>query len=251
MRKLAVGLFVKQRGMHTSFGRLFGPFEAPCLRSDVQRLPFTLNHGEEDVLLKRCFKRICGWRVPPNWSAADWREEIKAHGLFAACEASRDFDSSRGVPLDAFVYKRVIARAYSRFRREWAYGLRCVSETDKVVSDGWHVSLTGGCRFQYRELSIDPDPAYHELRDAVESLSEPNHQLIERLFWEGQTETDIAEALGISHQAVSKRKRSVIQKLRAWLEVKKKETNILGKVAEPSVRCILNRREADRKLDRG
>jgi DNA-directed RNA polymerase specialized sigma24 family protein len=172
--------------------------------------PFTIHHEECDALLNRCFKRICGWRVPPNWSAVDWREEIRAHGLAAACEASCEFDASRRVPPDAFVYQRVIARAYTRFRQEWAYGLRCLSETCGVVTDGGHVSLHSKSRVQCRESSVEPDHAYQALHDALGSLSESGHQLIMQLFWEGKTEANIAEALGISHQAVGKRKQAVI-----------------------------------------
>jgi DNA-directed RNA polymerase specialized sigma24 family protein len=227
MRKPVIALSVEKRGVCMSFGGLFGPFGAQWPSSDDYHPQFTFNREEHDALLNRCFRRICGWRVPPNWSVADWRDEIRTHGLWAACEASRDFDASRGVPLDAFVYQRVIARAYSRFRREWAYGLRCISETDGVVPDGWYASLPGESCVLYREFSVEPDPAYQEVRDAVESLSEPDRLLIMQLFWEGQTDADIAEARGISHQAVNRRKRAVIQKLRAWLEVSKKE-NLLG-----------------------
>jgi DNA-directed RNA polymerase specialized sigma24 family protein len=245
MRKLPIALSVEQRGMRMSCCGLLGPFEALRPASDAHNPPFTLYHEEDDDLLNRCFKRICSWRVPPNWSAADWREEIRAHGLAASCEARCDYDESRGVPLDAFVYQRVIARAYSRFRREWAYGLRCNSETEGVVADGWDISLLGECFVQHRELSVEPDPAFQELREAVESLSEPNHQLIMHLFWEEQTEANIAEALGISHQAVNKRKRAAIQKLRTWLEVStNKETKVLGKVAKSSVRCIPQERRS-------
>lgn len=203
-------------------------FEAPSAPFTAHHPPFTIHREECDALLNRCIQRICGWRIPPNWSVADWREEIRAHGLAAACEASSDFDGSRGVPLDAFVYQRVIARAYTRFRQEWAYGLRCISETYEVVTDGGRVSLPSESRVQRRESSVEPDPAYQALRDALGSLSESNHQLIMQLFWEGQTEANIAEGLGISHQAVSKRKWAVIQKLRTWLEVSEKIKVSLG-----------------------
>ena len=203
----------------------------------VTLAPFSIHH-EECRVLNGCLKRILGWCVPPNWSVVDWREEIRAHVLAAVCEAICDFDSSRRVPLDAFIYQRVIARAYTRFRQEWAYGLRCISETDGVVTDGGHMSLPGQSRIQYLESSIEPNPAYQALHEALGSLSEPNRQLIMQLFWEGQTEAFIAEALGISRQAVSKRKRAVIQKLRAWLEVQIKKENFLGEVAKRSARCI-------------
>jgi RNA polymerase sigma factor (sigma-70 family) len=189
------------------------------LDAAVTLVPFTIHREGCGVLLNGCFKRIFGWRVPPNWSEVDWREEIRAHVLAAVCEAICDFDSSRRVPLAAFVYQRAIARVYTRFRQEWAYGLRCISVPDGFVADGGHLLLPGQSRVQYVESTVEPNSAYQALREALGSLSEPDHQLIMQLFWKGKTEAFVAEALGISRQAVSKRKRAVIQKLRAWLEV--------------------------------
>ena len=140
--------------------------------------PFTIHHEECDALLNRCFKRICGWRVPPNWSAVDWREEIRAHGLAAACEASCEFDASRRVPPDAFVYQRVIARAYTRFRQEWAYGLRCLSETCGVVTDGGHVSLHSKSRVQCRESSVEPDPFNYP--QSLAAMAKPSAMSVRR-----------------------------------------------------------------------
>jgi len=235
MRKLGIALSVEKRGICTSVD----PCGAVSPSSDGDSPRCTFHREEHDALLNRCFKRICGWRVPPNWSPADWCEEIKAHGRCAGCEAIRDFEASRGVPLDAFFYQRVIARAYSRFRREWAYGLRCISETDGFVPDGRDTFFPNKYCVHNRETSVEPDPTYQEIRDAVELLSEPDRQLITQLFWEEHTETNIAEALGISHQAVNKRKRAVIQKLRALIDATTKtETNVRGKVAKSNVRCI-------------
>jgi RNA polymerase sigma factor (sigma-70 family) len=45
-------------------------------------------------------------------------------------------------------------------------------------------------------------------------LPEDDRRLIECLFWEGRTEQDIAGRLGITQQAVSKRKRKILLKLR-------------------------------------
>jgi DNA-directed RNA polymerase specialized sigma24 family protein len=219
MRKLikrATRLVVKQHETRTNVNGL--NLSCRALRRPVgpHHGPSAFHHEELSDLLDRCFKRICSWRVPPNWSLADWREEIRAHGLGAAYEAIRDFDASRRVPFDAFVYQRVITRAYSRFRQEWAYGLRCVSSPAGVGSNGWLVS--GESCVQHRESRVEPGPAFQSLLDTLGSLSEPNHWLIMQIFWEGKTEVKIAEILGISHQAVSKRKRAVLQKLRMYLK---------------------------------
>jgi DNA-directed RNA polymerase specialized sigma24 family protein len=220
-----MALSTRRRGMPMSFGGLFVRFEAQSAPSTSPHPPFTVHDEKRDVFLNRCFKRICTWRVPPNWSVADWREEIRAHGLAAACEACCDFDPSRGVPLDAFVYRRVITRAYTRFRQEWAYGLRCISDTWGGFADGGCVSLPSESRVQCRASSVEAHPVYQALRDALGSLSESNQQIILQLFWEGRTEANIAEMFKISHQAVSKRKWAVIKKLRTWFDVKKKENS--------------------------
>lgn len=215
-RKRDTSLVVGQHKTRTSFTRSNVSRNALRQAAEPQHDQSAFRHEELNALLDRCFKRICGWRVPPNWSLADWREEIRAHGLGAAYEAIRDFDASRGVPFDAFVYERVITRAYSRFRQEWAYGLRCISSPAEFVSHGGLGS--GELGVQHGESTIEPGAAYQFLLDTLGALSEPNHRLIMQIFWEGKTEVKIAEILGVSHQAVSKRKRAILEKLRMWLK---------------------------------
>ncbi|MFZ8854188.1 MAG: sigma-70 family RNA polymerase sigma factor, partial [Armatimonadota bacterium] len=53
---------------------------------------------------------------------------------------------------------------------------------------------------------------------ALERLSERERQVLERLYWDGYTEAEVAKELVISQQAVSKIKRKAIQKLRELLE---------------------------------
>ena len=72
------------------------------------------------VLWARCWTRIRTWRVPPRWSFRDWCDEARAQGEAAACGALRDFDPHRLVPLDAFLYSRVVDAVWTRYRQEWA-----------------------------------------------------------------------------------------------------------------------------------
>jgi RNA polymerase sigma factor (sigma-70 family) len=181
--------------------------------------------------LGNCFRRIGSWRVPPNWSVRGWLEEMKAHGLAAACQASCDYDPARGVLLAAFVYQRVLARTYSRYRQEWAYALRCIPEADPVAMDR---SSTHD-----RASTIKEDSGYEEIYDALQWLPERARQLIVCLFWERRTEADIAEALGLSHQAISKRKRIALRELRVRIGAsKKKKENFRAEVAKSVSRCI-------------
>ncbi len=151
-------------------------------------------------LWARCSARIDLWRVPPRWTRADWRDEARAQGALAACEALRDFDPARGVPLAAFLYQRVIASVWNLYRQEWARArLREIDPLpDPVVSGSSH---------------LDPE-LFEQLAPILDGLPDADRGLIVQLFWDGRTEDDLAAAFGITQQGVNKRKRLVIGKLR-------------------------------------
>ena len=54
-------------------------------------------------------RRTGFWRVPPNWSALDWHEELHAVALASAWQAEQDHDLSLEVPMAGFVFFRVKA----------------------------------------------------------------------------------------------------------------------------------------------
>ena len=150
----------------------------------------------------------------------DWLEEIAEVETFAALEAQGHYDPSRGVSLASFAYQRVVARAYTRYRQEWAYALRCLPERDSA-----HCFPEGA---SCDAAPVTPENDYLEvgLRDAMNSLSDAERSLLQRLFWEGRTETDLAAELGISHQAVHKRKHAAFRRLRAFLTPQEMENQV-------------------------
>lgn len=152
-----------------------------------------------------CMRRICGWRVPPNWSQRQWHEEIEGHALAAACEAQTVYDPARGVPFGAFIYQRVMARVLTRYRQEWSYARRCVCE----------LGAEGG---ECPECTAPAQPELGDLEEAVASLSAPQRWLVDQIFWRERTESAVAAVLGLSQRAVSKRKQAVLGVLRHWLE---------------------------------
>ena len=83
------------------------------------------NPTDWQSLWARCWSRIRSWQVPPRWSHHDWLEEARAQGALAACEAIRAFDSSRLVPLDAFLYRRVVESVWTRHRQECSFSRCC------------------------------------------------------------------------------------------------------------------------------
>ncbi len=145
--------------------------------------------------------------MPPHWSNRDWSEEMAAEAVVAALQAARDFDPSRGIPREAFLYQRVMHSALARYRREWSYALR---RGFIAALDEW--GMVEGAAPPAHE-------AIHKLlQDALERLPHADAWLIESLFWEGRTEAGLGEVLGITQQAVSKRKKGIFKKLRQLVD---------------------------------
>src|SRR5205823_1297674 len=75
------------------------------------------NDDELSAALRRASRRILSWRIPPNWSAHDWFDEVEAITAAACCYAEIDYDLDLGVPLSAFVYQRALTCARTRYRQ--------------------------------------------------------------------------------------------------------------------------------------
>jgi DNA-directed RNA polymerase specialized sigma24 family protein len=166
------------------------------------------NDDELNAAFRQAFRRIFSWRIPPNWSAHDWLDEVKAITAAACCQAEFDFDFKHGVPLSAFLYRRALTCAWTRYRQEWAYALRFMQEDgakryDDVATP--RTSLPEVC------------PPDDSLRCALLELPFTDQWLVRQLFWNGMTEDKVARNLKITQQAVSKRKKKIIRKLRHLL----------------------------------
>jgi RNA polymerase sigma factor (sigma-70 family) len=147
-------------------------------------------------------KRIGAWRLPPHWSSRDWLEEMHAQGAAAACQAMGEFDPQRGVPRSAFVRLRVLSSLRTRYRQEWSYALHCGPE-----------AAAGGDENRF-EARPTPPRAHEVLRPSLATLPDPDRRLLQRLYWEGCTESDLAAELGIAQSTVNKRKQSILHGLR-------------------------------------
>ena len=161
------------------------------------------------ALLNSCLSRVYAWHVPPHWSSRDWFEEMRAHSVSAAWEAVCDYDPSRNVPLAAFIYRRVIAGALTRYRQEWSYTLHSVCQADDEKLE--RASIAADLLYP---------PAVRELlRYALMRLTEPQRKLIGQLFWGDTRKPKSRKVWG----SVIKRKRAVLQLISARLSVKIKE----------------------------
>lgn len=160
---------------------------------------------EQDVAagLTSGLRRARSWRVPPNWSATDWYEELHMVALAAAWQAEQDYDPSRAVPLVCFICCRVKAQALARYRQEWRYALRMAPADTETIERLAGADAAGG--------------AFAFLDRALEKLPEWECWLLDQLFWQQRTEGCIAAELRISQPAISKRKRAALLHLRSIL----------------------------------
>jgi hypothetical protein len=163
--------------------------------------------GEDPLpLLGSCLRRIFRWRVPPNWSISDWRNEMRAEAACAAWQAMGDYDPSLSVPFIAFARQRVLTTTLTRYRQEWAYALRSAQEHDPESSDRRLLNSTT-CEV------FDDCPV-----PALARLSKPDLWLVEQLFLRDRTEADVAAQIGITQPAISKRKRAIVMQLRRYID---------------------------------
>lgn len=172
----------------------------PARMAETCSTDFPIDWGSFWPPCARCIRR---WGRPPHWSARDWIEESEAAGIAAAWRAAGDFDPSRGIPLEAFARRRVLAAVLTRLRQEWSYAA--------------HLRPSGPPAPVRRSEEDRPDPSSKLLFASLSRLAAPDRLLIEQLFWGGRSESAIARTLGISQQAVSKRKRAILAALRRSL----------------------------------
>ena len=203
----------------------FAPFVGHADRAPIgKHLEAKKNQDHLDILSERDgtlgfavqsgLKRIRSWRVPPNWSRGDWFEELAAVGTAAAWQALCDFDPDRGVPLAGFGYCRIISRCLARYRKEWRYALHLVAsdsgeETTTFKDPGSAVSPVAKVNGTHRSSG--------DLRGAVGALAAEERQLIEQLFWEERTETEVANTMNINQSTINRRKRTILKSLRMKL----------------------------------
>jgi len=153
--------------------------------------------------------------VPPNWSRSDWFEELTAVGTAAAWQAICEFDPERGVPLAGFGYCRLISRCLARYRNEWRYALHLVASDscEKGTATFKQSVLAASSAANGNGAPLSND----DLRAAVGALPAEQRRMIEQLFWEERTETEIAHALGTNQSTINRRKRTILNGLRTNL----------------------------------
>jgi len=168
----------------------------------------SLDNDTNDAI-QRALGKARSWQPPGNWSRRDWLDEVQAITAAAGCVAEGDYDAGRGVPRNAFIYRRAIASVWTRYRQEWAYCLRSVSKPESEIR---HAPLDA-------EIENTDTRLLRNLRKALDQLSLSEQWLIRQIFWQGATQGGLAGILRISQQAVSRRRERALKHLRRLLGV--------------------------------
>ena len=204
----------------------FAPFVGHADRAPIgKHLEAKENQDQLDSLSERDetlgsavqsgLKRTRSWRVPPNWSRDDWLEELAAVATAAAWQALCDFDADRGVPLAGFGYCQIMSRCLARYRKEWRYALHLVAsgsrEEESTTFERPELNASSAAKLN------ETHPSNDDLRSAIGALPAKQRKLIEQLFWEDRTETEVANTMSINQSTINRRKRTILKSLRMKL----------------------------------
>ncbi|MCX7642590.1 MAG: sigma-70 family RNA polymerase sigma factor [Armatimonadetes bacterium] len=169
-------------------------------------------------ILKQSLEQARRWRCPPHWQLDDWREELLAVALAALWEGLNS-----GICSEQKLRQFVTAALMKRYRDEWNYGVRWIqapsqqdSEDNSEGENGWDLWDWVGSETKHNEEEVNWLAIV--IRKALSNLPEEERYLIERKFWDGATEREIARELGISQPALNKRLKQIYKRLRAMLE---------------------------------
>src|SRR5205807_1352442 len=116
----------------------------------------------------------------------------------------------------------IIAKVRETYRHEWTYGLHMTTASPAATLNDDEFEQAGSAD---PGRGSPPDgvtgiETHAELNDALDTLSATDRSLVQQLFYEGRTEAAVAEPLGISQRAVSKRLQAVLSKLRKALKTR-------------------------------
>ncbi len=157
------------------------------------------------AVVAQCLRRVSRWHVPPNWSKPQWMEEAQAQAQAEAVAALTHGDVETEVDVKwPQLASRVLNSVLKRYRQEWSFAGHCGHNLslDPPAPEGRDLETQAAC----------------PLTEAIDQLPTLDQALLELLYWQRRTECQVAVNLGISQQAVSKRKRQILKRLAVILQ---------------------------------
>ncbi len=167
-------------------------------------------------LVIQCLNRAKLWRCPVHWQPNDWQEELLAIAWAAFWEGI-----SSGIKSDAELQRFIMASLMRRYRDEWSYGIRWAISLSEDRDGEEQGEDTEHSFLEAEQYERERESTWLKtiIRDALMRLPEEERYLIERQFWDGVTEAELAKELGISQPAVHKRLKRTLKRLRTLLEL--------------------------------
>ena len=84
---------------------------------------------------------------------------------------------------------------------------------EKSLENGWDVVDPSADVF----ADVEKKETYAKLYAAIATLTPAQQLLIKKVFWEGKTQTEIAEQEGVARCSINKRLTRILQKLKKFL----------------------------------
>ncbi len=160
---------------------------------------------ENKNAVSRCMARVQRWKVPPNWSRCQWLEEASAQAELAAITSQTVCQSVTAPGIVNTFDSRIHNSVLHRYRQEWSFARHCgLPVAREPVEDD--------------EPEDEVDAMLPCIPDALARLSEPDRRLLQMLYWEHRSEAQIAADMGVTQQAISKRKRRILSALSTVLK---------------------------------
>lgn len=155
------------------------------------------------VAARQALGRVWRWRVPGNWSGSQCREEIAAEVALAVVELTGAKTASEPQRGTRHRQSRIQNKVRNRYRREWSFSKHIASPmvTDPPDSD-----------------RPDRESLHVMLQTAMAALSALDRWLMQRIYWEECTESQIAAERRVSVQAISRHKQRVLRHLHRVLK---------------------------------
>ena len=116
-------------------------------------------------------------------------------------------------------YWKVTNRENYLYRLDKENNLKYFSELENEDSRKVEEKLADS-RIDVEKL-VDMKFQIEELYKALDRLSPEEREIIQALFFEEKSETNVGDSLGVSKQAINKRKKKILAKLKNFLEGKK------------------------------
>ena len=117
---------------------------------------------------------------------------------------------------------REVYYAYHKAREAERYQNRIIRKSElsleRFREEGVYVEFRANDSVPEMEEKMIRDEERHRLYQALDELSVDERMLIESLFFSGIAEGELAAHLGITQQAVSRRKIRILRKLRKKIE---------------------------------